>query len=159
MIKNISILVLPLFLLCTGCTAKSAGSLDVDAFYQEKGEWSFSRFPLLKPYQMINAHDEAEWFLEREYEESGEIYHDSLIFNVDNIAVIEDWIIVHSTSDIAATDNDYNNVPTYYWYVLSPDQGIIAQFEDQTSFLNFVIGNGLQSMHWNSPDSLFEEFW
>jgi hypothetical protein len=156
---KILILAISLILYCTGCTAKSAGSLYIDAFYQGKGEWSFSRFPLLKPYQMINAHDDAGWFLEKEYEENGYTYHDSLIFNVDNIAIVENLIFIHSTSETAAEDNNYNNESTYFWYVITPDQGVVEQFEEQTEFVSFILDKGLQSIHWNSPDSLYEEFW
>ena len=137
-----------------------------DDFYNDDGDFPYVRFPLIKSYY-VDAR-ESPWTLRLKgyfviYDGAYAYSYGYNMTDVRKLSVESHIIMAYSPyNDGQPFDNTQvipSNQEDYYpWFVIIPDKKIEAGFQNESAFLEYVHGLGIQQPDWQTPDDLFGEF-
>jgi len=153
-----SIIFLIALLLCIFFSWKEYNKLIRDPFYSDSG-WDVRRFPLLKPYEMINNdHGILGWSVTLYVDPSEkEIYYYINIHDITKFA-IENNIIMVYTQYPEQVDEDVGE-KILSWFVIIPDQKIETGFDTEIDFLEYIQAYGMEDQPvWLEPNKVYEQF-
>jgi hypothetical protein len=141
--------------LITACSTVTRHYSD-DPFYSSVGDWDSTRFPLIKPYEVISL-DAGIWGMKLHVLQSPEgIYWYLGIGDLQKIAVMNDVILVY-TQDKPYVDKEAGQ-KVLYWFVIIPDEKIETGFDNEDDFLKYIQEYGINEPVWEDPNTLFQRF-
>lgn len=150
-------LILITILLCIFFSWIEYNELNKDPFYSDSG-WDVRRFPLLRPYEMVNNdHGNLGWSVTLYVDPSEkEFYYYINIHDITKFAV-ENNVIMAYTQYPEEVDKDAGE-KTLYWFVIIPDQKIETGFDTENGFLEYIQTYGIDKPAWLEPDKVYEQF-
>jgi hypothetical protein len=137
-----------------------------DEFYNDDGDFPALRFPLMKPYYVDRFDSRNPWVLRL----NGHLWIDigAYAYKYDVVDVrkisVENGIIMAYSPYVADQPFDDPQVNQsirehyYHWFVAIPGKSIEEGFENESAFLEYIHGLGVQQPNWQAPDDLFGEF-
>jgi hypothetical protein len=145
-----------ILLLIIACSTVTRHYSD-DPFYSSVGDWDSSRFPLIKPYEVVNLEMGNGWGIGLNVSPSVKgIYWYLGINDVQKIAVANDVILVYTQYKPDVDEEAGQKV--LYWFVIIPDKKIETGFDNENDFLKYVQEYGINKPAWQTPHAIFQRF-
>ena len=130
---------------------------NVDPFYSDYGDGDFIRFPLIKPYEATYLNKDTGWMINLPISprENGiSSYLDILL--PEKVAVKNNVIMVYTSYKPEHLQASPEGI--LYWFVLLPEGKKEIGFSNETEFLSFIKGYGINNPDWQSIDAAFGQF-
>jgi hypothetical protein len=138
-----------------GCQAVNSRYANKDPFYSSYEDWDINRFPLIKPYEVIQLIGIDEWTVNlHETPDNGMLY--SSISEVQDISVANGVIMVFTPYTPEFSENLQDKI--FNWFVLIPSKGIEIGFKDESDFLMYIKQYDIHEVIWQNPNSIYREF-
>lgn len=132
-----------------------------DPFYNDPGEFAYSRIPLIKPYYVDRMDGISPW------EMSGvtrlwapppnDWYSYWNIHDVRKLSVENGVIMVYSPYIDEQTDQSIRE-NYFHWFVIIPDKNITEGFDKEETFLDYIQQYGILQIDWLEPKDVYKEF-
>lgn len=157
MYKNVTFTLkfIGLFMLLIACSFTRYYS--EDPFYSYNGEWDSIRFPLIKPYEVIDIGLGNGWGMSLYPSPSIKGIQGYIgIEDIEKISVIDGIIMVYTRHkpyiDVTVGEK------AVYWFVIIPAKKIEVGFDNEDDFLQYLNGENINEPTWEDPDSIFQRF-
>ncbi|MCC6298614.1 MAG: hypothetical protein IT314_04910 [Anaerolineales bacterium] len=121
-----------------------------DPFYEDSGEGKFLVMPLLKPYQVVTDEGSSVGW-QMDLLENPPV---TRVRHIEKISVQKGVIMVFAPTNPQIFPSD----PIWHWVVIVPDQEIEAGFADESDFLKYIQGFGVDAPNWIQPLEAFRQF-
>ncbi len=150
--KIIFLSILIMFFSCCGDKNKHIFKTNAEKdFYTDYGGMDYSRFPLIFPYEVMNADFvEKKWIINLKI---GYEFYNS-IYKVKDIAVSNNIIFAHSTTINPVIEG---RAPLQ-WFVIIPSKKIEIGFSTEMELLDYVKIFGISKISWKDVNDVSEEF-
>ena len=125
--KVIILLLISAFLF--SCNQRRKNQRPMDDFYINKGDFSLSRFPLIKPYEIATVVTSNEWIIH------SVDYNETLgtVPGTKQINVVDSVIFAHSKNTIL------DGQPTSEaWFIIIPKHHILRGFKNHSEYLDYI---------------------
>ena len=158
--SNARIFLVITILVLSSCRVFQFGSQNSDPFYSTNySDWDVIRFPLIKPYEAVKAHDkEIGWTINlpiSPYENGIPNYID--IYHPEKVAIKNNVIMTYTTYvpiDISALGEQ-----PLFWFVMLPEEKKEIGFYKEIEFLNFIKKYGIDDPNWKMIDLVYQQFY
>ena len=131
-----------------------------DQFYNDSGEFTYLRFPLIKPYYMDRLDGKSPWVmssLSLWAPPPNATYLYRSLRDVRNLSVKNGVIMVYSPYVDEQVDQSIRE-KYFHWFVVVPDKNIEVGFENEGAFLEYIQQFGIQQPDWLEPNDIYKEF-
>ncbi len=124
---------------------------NTDSFYIEVSGFDWSRFPLIKPYEILTLDRGDEWTLGYR---SKEVWFNTTVANVRKVDVKQGLIFAYSN------DSTYLNLNKVFeaWFVINPKTKEVKGFKTESEFSNHLKEKGINKPQWTEVNEVFKEF-
>jgi len=126
-----------------------------DPFYSSSGDWDSIRFPLIKPYEVVNIG--YGWSIQLHISPlAKEINWYISLNDVEKISVKNSVIMIYTPYKKDVIEEMGEKVLN--WFVIIPDKEIETGFDNEDDFLRYIQEYGVNEVAWESPDTLYQRF-
>jgi hypothetical protein len=125
----------------------------IDIFYVESTKDEYSRFPLIKPYEVVSLDDGETWSVEliAKPERISEINNPG---HIKEVCVSSKIILLHSIGETIVQGQEVQEA----WYAILSEQSIVKGFTNISAFNTFLNEQQLQNIEWTASETLFTQF-
>lgn len=122
-----------------------------DPFYTDKREYDMSRYPLIKPYEMITAIPSNDWMIQPESTDTSEFIGN--VTGTKNVNVVDSVIFAYSKNTIIEGQIAYEG-----WFVVIPKHGILREFKLKKDYLKYLDSIKVKSPKMYDVEEVFHYF-
>jgi hypothetical protein len=124
---------------------------NTDSFYIEVSGFDWSRFPLIKPYEILTLDRGDEWTLGFR---SKEVWFNTSVANVRKVDVKEALIFAYGS------DSTFLNNHKVYeaWFVINQKTKKEKGFATETEFLTYLKRKGIDKPQWHEVNVAYRQF-
>jgi hypothetical protein len=156
LIRYFVIILATFFLL--GCSSRIQHA---DSFYNGAGEFTYARFPLIKPYDVYRMDGDSPWEISGVtglWAPSPNDWYDYWnLHDVQKLSVKNEVIMVYTPYVDVQADQSIKE-KYFHWFVIIPEKNVAAGFENEGAFLDYIQQFGIQQPDWREPDEIYKEF-
>jgi len=132
-----------------------------DKFYNDPGEFTYSRFPLVKPYEVDRMDGESPWVMMLFVGLWAPPPNDTYLYgNVKDVRKLsfKNGVILAYSPYIDQQADESIKEHYFHWFVVVPDKSIEVGFENESAFLEYIQQYGIQQPDWVQPNEIYKEF-